>query len=53
VCPFPLITPTAFAYYFVVRPEATALPKIVRFREWLKGEATQTADAAMHQGLGI
>jgi LysR family glycine cleavage system transcriptional activator len=53
VCPLPLITPTAFAYYLVVRPEATALPKIVRFRDWLRLEATQTAPAGMHQGLGI
>jgi LysR family glycine cleavage system transcriptional activator len=53
MCPLPLITPTAFAYYLVVRPEATALPKIVRFRDWLKLEATLTASAAMHQGLGI
>jgi LysR family transcriptional regulator, glycine cleavage system transcriptional activator len=50
VCPLSLITPTAFAYYLVVRPEATALAKIVRFRDWLKLEATQTAAAANHQG---
>ena len=46
VCPLPLITPTAFAYYLVVRPEASALPKIARFRDWLKLEATQTATAS-------
>lgn len=46
VCPLPLITPTAFAYYLVVRPEATALPKIAPFRDWLKLEAAQTTAAA-------
>ena len=46
VCPLPLSTPTAFAYYLVVRPEATGLPKIARFRDWLKLEATQTANAS-------
>ena len=46
VCPLPLITPTAFAYYLVVRPEATASSKIARFRDWLKLEATQTAATA-------
>jgi hypothetical protein len=49
-CAHSLITPTAFAYYLVVRPEATALAKIVRFRDWLKLEATQTAAIATHQG---
>jgi len=47
VCPLPLATPTAFAYYLVVRPEATALPKIARFRDWLQVEAEQSATAAM------
>ena len=41
VCPLPLITPTAFAYYLVVRPEATALPKIARFRDWLDRKSTR------------
>lgn len=48
VCPLPLITRTAFAYYLVVRPEATTFPKIARLRDWLKLEATQTAAAAAH-----
>ena len=42
VCPLPFVTPTAFTYYLVVRPEATALPKIARFRDWLLIEAAQT-----------
>ena len=47
VCPLPLITPTAFTYHLVVRPEATALPKIARFRDWLRAEAAQTVATAM------
>lgn len=42
ICPLPLGTPTAFAYYLVVRPEAITLPKIARFRDWLQLEAAQT-----------
>jgi len=47
VCPLPLVTPTAFNYYLVVRPEAAALPKIARFRDWLQVEAAQTVAIAM------
>jgi LysR family glycine cleavage system transcriptional activator len=42
VCPLPLSAPTAFSYYLLALPEAAALPKIVRFREWLQQEAAAT-----------
>jgi LysR family transcriptional regulator, glycine cleavage system transcriptional activator len=48
VCPLPLTAPTAFSYYLLALPEAAALPKIVRFREWLQAEAAATiADAEL------
>jgi LysR family glycine cleavage system transcriptional activator len=40
VCPVPLSAPTAFSYYLLALPEAAALSKIVRFREWLQAEAS-------------
>lgn len=43
VCPLPLATPTAFAYYLVGLPEAVTLSKILRFRQWLQVEAQETA----------
>ena len=39
ICPLRLAAPTAFAYYLLGLPEATALQKIVRFRDWLQVEA--------------
>jgi LysR family glycine cleavage system transcriptional activator len=42
VRPLPLNAPTAFSYYLLALPEAAALPKIVRFREWLQAEAEAT-----------
>jgi LysR family glycine cleavage system transcriptional activator len=45
VCPLPLATLTAFSYYLVALPEIAALPKIVRFRHWLRAEAAATASA--------
>jgi len=48
VCPLPLSAPTAFSYHLLALPEAAALPKIVRFREWLQAEAAATiADAEL------
>jgi LysR family transcriptional regulator, glycine cleavage system transcriptional activator len=48
VCPLPLTAPTAFSYHLLALPEAAALPKIVRFREWLQAEAAATiADAEL------
>lgn len=39
VCPLPLATPTAFAYFLVALPEAVNLPNVSRFRDWLQTEA--------------
>jgi len=39
ICPHRLSAPTAFAYYLLGLPEATALQKIVYFRDWLRAEA--------------
>jgi len=39
ICPLPLTTSTAFAYYLVALPEVAALPTTVRFMEWLHQEA--------------
>jgi LysR family transcriptional regulator, glycine cleavage system transcriptional activator len=39
ICPLDLAAPTAFAYYVLGLPEATALQKIVCFRDWLRAEA--------------
>ncbi len=39
ICPLSLAAPTAFAYYLLGLPEATALQKIVCFRDWLQVEA--------------
>jgi len=48
VCPLPLSAPTAFSYHLLALPEAAAMPKIVRFREWLQAEAAATiADAEL------
>jgi LysR family glycine cleavage system transcriptional activator len=47
ICPLRLSAPTAFAYYLVGLPDAAALPKITRFRQWLQAEA-----AAMPSELG-
>ncbi len=52
VCPLLLATPTAFAYYILALPEASHLPKIVLFREWLQAEAAATAAAAMQFASG-
>jgi LysR family glycine cleavage system transcriptional activator len=46
VCPLPLTTSTAFAYYLVALPEIAALPTTVRFMEWLQGEAKELAAVA-------
>jgi LysR family transcriptional regulator, glycine cleavage system transcriptional activator len=42
ICPLRLTAPTAFAYYLLGLPEATALKKIIRFRDWLCAEAMCT-----------
>jgi DNA-binding transcriptional LysR family regulator len=42
ICPLPIPTLTAFAYYLVSIPEVAVLPKTVRFRHWLRAEATAT-----------
>jgi LysR family glycine cleavage system transcriptional activator len=42
ICPLPISTLTAFSYYLVSMPEVAVLPKIVRFRHWLRAEATAT-----------
>ena len=48
ICPLPLTAPTAFSYHLLALPEAAAMPKIVRFREWLQAEAAATiADAEL------
>ncbi len=39
VCPLELPAPTTFAYYLLGLPEATTLPKVACFREWLQAEA--------------
>jgi LysR family transcriptional regulator, glycine cleavage system transcriptional activator len=39
ISPLNLAAPTAFAYYLLGLPEASALQKIVRFRDWLQAEA--------------
>ena len=46
VCPLPLTTSTAFAYYLVALPEIAALPTTVRFMEWLQEEAKELAIVA-------
>lgn len=51
VRPLPLSASTAFSYYLLALPEATALPKIVRFREWLQEEAAATIANAELCGL--
>jgi len=43
ICPLRLAAPTAFAYYLLGLPEATALQKIVHFRNWLQVEAAASA----------
>jgi LysR family glycine cleavage system transcriptional activator len=43
ICPLSLSAPTAFAYYLLGLPEATTLPKIVCFRDWLRAEAAAFA----------
>jgi LysR family transcriptional regulator, glycine cleavage system transcriptional activator len=52
ICPLPLATSTAFSYYLVALPESAVLPKIVRFRRWLRAEAAATVSAAppVHTG---
>jgi LysR family glycine cleavage system transcriptional activator len=50
-CPLPLTAPTAFSYYLLALPEAAALPKIVRFREWLQAETAATIADAELSGL--
>jgi LysR family glycine cleavage system transcriptional activator len=46
ICPLNLAAPTAFAYYLLGLPEATALQKIVCFRDWLQVEA-----ARLHENM--
>lgn len=46
VCPLPLSTPTAFAYYLVTLPEIAVLPNTVLFTEWLRAEAKDTVAVA-------
>ena len=46
ICPLPLSTPTAFAYYLVALPEVAALPNTVLLAEWLRAEAEDTAAVA-------
>lgn len=46
VCPLPLSTPTAFAYYLVALPEVAALPNTVLLTDWLRSEAEETAAIA-------
>ena len=43
ICPLRRVVPTAFAYYLVGLPEAASQDKIVRFTEWLRGEAAAMA----------
>lgn len=52
ICPLPLATSTAFSYYSVALPEAAVLPRIIRFRHWLRAEAAATVSAApaVHTG---
>jgi len=52
ICPLPLATSTAFSYYLVGLPGAAVLPRIVRFRHWLRAEAAATGSAAppLHSG---
>ncbi len=51
ICPLRLVAPTAFAYYLVGLPEATSLPKIVRFRDWLQAEAADMMADVEFTGL--
>jgi DNA-binding transcriptional LysR family regulator len=46
VCPLPLATRTAYSYYLVGQPETMQLPWIIRFRHWLRAEATATVSSA-------
>jgi len=46
ICPLPVATSTAFSYYLVALPEAAVLPRVVRFRHWLRAEAAATVSAA-------
>jgi LysR family glycine cleavage system transcriptional activator len=46
ISPFPLTTPTAFAYYLVALPEVAALPKVLLFSQWLQAEAAETVAGA-------
>lgn len=45
VRPFGAAVPTGYSYYFVCPPQALAIPKVAKFREWLLSEAQRTADA--------
>jgi LysR family glycine cleavage system transcriptional activator len=53
VCPLPLATPTAFAYYLVGLPEAVTLSNITRFRQWLQAEAADTARLMLSMSQAI
>jgi LysR family glycine cleavage system transcriptional activator len=46
VCPLPLTTPTAFAYYLVALPGSVDLPEVVLFSDWLRAEARATESLA-------
>jgi LysR family glycine cleavage system transcriptional activator len=46
VCPLPMTTPTAFAYYLVALPGSVNLPEVVLFSEWLRAEARATESLA-------
>jgi LysR family transcriptional regulator, glycine cleavage system transcriptional activator len=46
ICPLPLSTATAFAYYLVALPEAAGSPKVVLFSQWLQAEAAKTVAGA-------
>jgi LysR family glycine cleavage system transcriptional activator len=46
VCPLPLTTPTAYAYYLVTLPDTATLPNVVLFSEWLRAEAQEMTGMA-------